>query len=325
MLVQEAFAAFISDITQLALPLGLEDNLLQASPPIHVKDMDGSFQDDLNILENSLNPNTLLYLLLRRNTAVFAITFVPFRAPRDQREKYLHHRHELVKSLGIENFQTSFICKEIGEITDARSWAERDGLEQEDEKEQHKAACRDSNGERANVDVEYKKNKCRLCDRRMKNKITDKATEALKKLQNPGDCVQISLNPDLVLSLDFQTSSLPSELISSRLPATHPTFTFYRHPNKHLYFIFHSPDSASVQQRMKHTMAIPGLVNLHAQDCGVHVDQKIEIHEPGDLVFGEEDERVGRFRSMYLRGGWRGTESRYEALESDGAFYDAVR
>ena len=74
---------------------------------------------------------------------------------------------------------------------------------------------------------------------------------------------------------------------------------------------------------MKHTMAIPGLVNVHAKDCGVHVDQKIEIHEPGDLVF-EVDEKVGRFRSVYLRGAWKGTESEYEELERDTTFYDAV-
>lgn len=76
---------------------------------------------------------------------------------------------------------------------------------------------------------------------------------------------------------------------------------------------------------MKHTMAIPGLVNVHAEDCGLHVDQKIEIHEPEDLQFQEGDEKVGKFRSMYLRGEWQGTESRYEGQERDQAFYDAVK
>lgn len=121
------------------------------------------------------------------------------------------------------------------------------------------------------------------------------------------------------------SSSVPPEQVSSYLPTTHPTFTFYRHPNKVLYFIYHSPDSATVQQRMKHTMAIPALVNIHAEDCGVHVDQKIEIHEPEDLVFEQGDEKVGRFRSVYLRGEWQGTESQYEGLERDKKFYDAVR
>nr|GFD52387.1 hypothetical protein [Tanacetum cinerariifolium] len=86
----------------------------------------------------------------------------------------------------------------------------------------------------------------------------------------------------------------------------------------------HSPDSATVQQRMKHTMAIPGLVNGHAEECGVHVDQRIEIHEPEDLVFEECDKKIGKFRSVYLRGEWRGTESQYDGLERDVKFYDAA-
>jgi twinfilin-like protein len=116
------------------------------------------------------------------------------------------------------------------------------------------------------------------------------------------------------------------EDVASTLPKDKPSFTFYRHPITNLlYFIFHSPDSASVQERMKHTMAIPGLVNVHAKDQGVHVDQKIEIHDPEDLVYEAKDERIGKFRSMYLRNSFQGTESTYENLEADKAFYDAVK
>jgi twinfilin-like protein len=66
-----------------------------------------------------------------------------------------------------------------------------------------------------------------------------------------------------------------------------------------IYFIFHSPDTATVQQRMKHTMAIPGLL-VHAEDVGIRIDRKLEIHDPDDLEFEDsKDERVGRFRSVY--------------------------
>lgn len=119
--------------------------------------------------------------------------------------------------------------------------------------------------------------------------------------------------------------SVRPEDVSSLLPITHPTFTLYRHYNKRLYFIFHSPDSATVQQRMKHTMAIPGLISVHVGECGVHIDQKIEIHEPEDLTFEGGDEKIGKFRSVYLRGEWHGTESQYDGLEKDLEFYNAVR
>ena len=75
---------------------------------------------------------------------------------------------------------------------------------------------------------------------------------------------------------------------------------------------------------MMHTLAIPGLVNVHAQDLGVHVDQKIEIHNPEDLVFETKDERIGKFRTMYLRNRFEGTESKYDSLKADEAFYDAI-
>jgi twinfilin-like protein len=115
------------------------------------------------------------------------------------------------------------------------------------------------------------------------------------------------------------------EDVTATLSSDKPCFTFYRHSTTQLlYFVFHSPDSASVQERMKHTMAIPGLINVHAQGWGIHVDQKIEIHDPKDLVFAAKDDRIGKFRSMYLRNGFEGTESRYENLEADKAFYDAI-
>ena len=71
-------------------------------------------------------------------------------------------------------------------------------------------------------------------------------------------------------------------------------------------------------------MAIPGLVNVIAQDNGVHVDQKIEIHDAEDLQFEKEDGRVGKFRSMYLRGEIVGTESRWEGMEDYQRRLDAV-
>ncbi|KAH6625659.1 actin monomer binding protein-like protein [Boeremia exigua] len=334
--VADAFDSFTLDSSLIALILTLDGNTLHAHPSIRSKGPESPFQSNLSLLDDVLDSKTSLYILLRRGSSIYAITFVPYRAPEDEREKYLRYRHDLVQLLGGEHFEMSLICKEIGEITDARSWVERDAHRQGNRPEKCTDACEDAHDQSFDPkDAGYKKNECRLCDRRMKNKITDEVLGALGKLENEGDCVQIetylhliiiqSLDADLSLALDLQTSSLPPEQVSSHLPTAHPTFTFYRHPNKLLYFVFHSPDSATVQQRMKHTMAIPGLVNVHAGDCGVHVDQKIEIHEPEDLVFEQGDDKVGKFRSMYLRGGWQGTESQYEGLDRDKKFYDAVK
>jgi twinfilin-like protein len=107
---------------------------------------------------------------------------------------------------------------------------------------------------------------------------------------------------------------MPSEL-ASKISTAHPSFTFYRHPTSRvLYFVFFSPDSAPVKVRMMHTMAIPGLLNVTAKEQGVHVDQKIEIHDMDDLVFEERDQRIGKFRSVYLLNEQKGTESVWEGM-----------
>lgn len=188
--VQRAFRNFIFDKAVLALPLALKDSSLHALPTVYAKGSGLSFQNDLNLLDDTLDPRIPLYLLLRRGDSVTAITFVPFRAPVDERELYLHHRHDLVASFGAEEVKTSLICKEIGEITDARSWVERDTFK--DEIEAEGKTCEDSHDQDDKmVDIGYKKNQCRLCDRRMKNKITEEALAALEKLKKEGDCVQI--------------------------------------------------------------------------------------------------------------------------------------
>jgi twinfilin-like protein len=348
--VLEAFAEFRGNKSLLALPLALHDEQIESLLPLQSGDASTSFQSALNELNAVLNIRTPLYILLRREDTLTAITFIPYLAKDSQRTFFLDHRHELVQKLGEEHFSQSLICKDIGEVTDARSWTERDdnsssyGSTSNHPKETE--ACNDEECSTCTVqDLGYKRNKCRLCDRRMKNNITPQAFEALKTLANPNTMVQlvrfVPLNNRISLftanysksvnttneTLDLVVSSAsiqPNDL-SSLLPSTFPTFTFYHHPtNSMVYFIFFSPDSASVQQRMTHTLAIPGLL-VHAEDVGVHVDRKLEIHDPDDVVFeAGRDERVGRFRSMYNREGFRGTELVYEGMGRDREFVDRL-
>jgi twinfilin-like protein len=196
----EAFADFITDKSDLALPLVLEDGQLQPLPPVHHKHPIASIQTALNDLDAVLSPRTPLYLLIRRNDSLTAITYVPYLAKEEQRAFFLEHRHDLVRQLGEEHFAQSLVCKEIGEITDARSWVERDNNatshKNTDEHVKDPQACtEDGCIECKPKDLGYARNKCRLCDRRMKNAITPEALEALKILTNPGSLVQIVTPP----------------------------------------------------------------------------------------------------------------------------------
>jgi twinfilin-like protein len=185
--VREAFASFLANSSLLALPLVLTEKILQPLRPVYSKDSSASFQTSLNELLTILKPRTPLYLILRRNDSLVAITFAPYLAKDTHRAFFLDNRHSLVQQLGAEHFSQSLICKEIGEITDARSWTERDSNTSSDTN-----ACKDPACTSCTVqDIGYKRNKCRLCDRRMQNPIAPDALSALSTLSNPGALVQI--------------------------------------------------------------------------------------------------------------------------------------
>lgn len=189
----EAFEVFTSDLSLLALPLSLKGASIHPSTAIKGKPSDNSCQNSLSLLDDILSPTRSLYLLLRRSNSVFAITFVPYRAPQDERKAYLQYRHDLCKLLGESHFESSLICKEVGEITDARSWVEREQHRRQNADSDNPDVCNGSDGnvESAIADMGHRKNKCRLCDRRMKNKITDGALTALQELTNEGGLLQI--------------------------------------------------------------------------------------------------------------------------------------
>lgn len=321
---------------------------MQALSPIaYPQDAQHTFQQALNQLDSALSPKTALFLVLRQKGSLVAITFVPYAANADDKRLLLDIRGDLVEHLGAGHFSASIICKEIVEITDARSWDERSGKAQSwdgDDDGDADACKRDDAVEIGVHDLGHKKNKCRLCDRRMKNNIEDSALNALKSLAAGGDCVQLASIPTPVstaiifnspqsvnmsteaLQLNLDARKLAPANVASHLPTEKPSFTFYRHTsNNRLYFIFCSPDSANVKERMKHTMAIPGLINIIAKDNGVNVDQKLEIHDPEELNFGQNDERIGKFRSMYLRNEFAGTESQWEGMGEQQRILDAIR
>ncbi|PVI06319.1 hypothetical protein DM02DRAFT_514817, partial [Periconia macrospinosa] len=322
-----------------------------------------AFQKALNQLEPFLTLQTPMYLILRRRpiTTTLAsnlqhvseqhqqhqlvfITYVPYRADSKTTQALLAHRNKVIEELRLtESTSTgavvSLVCKEIGEIVDGRSWDERDGTEGESWGGDGKNGGDTTGDDEVRDDDEqvkdlgFKKNKCRLCDRRMKNPIDDDALDALSaRLSGKGDCVQLTIDNStntLKLTCPPHTILAPSSL-SSHLPRATPGFTFYRHPlTASLVFIYYSPDTASVQLRMKHTLALPGLVNVIARDVGAHVDWKVEIHDVEDLDLdldlGEDGDgqrggggggrREGKYRSMYLRNEIVGTESQWEGME----------
>ncbi|KAF2015536.1 hypothetical protein BU24DRAFT_491769 [Aaosphaeria arxii CBS 175.79] len=321
---REAYDSFLSDTSLFALPFRFTDGSLQSLEAVYYpQGLKSSFQNALAELDAILDPKTSLFLVIRRNVSVTAITFVPYLAEKGTRQSYIDSRHDFIRLLGEKGISSSIICKEVGEITDVRAWNERDGDGDPWMVAHHSAHTEEaldaetkSDENAVTKDLGHRVTKCRLCDRRMRNQIEQNAVEALKNLNENEDCVQLSVDITTEkLVLNFQASNIAPDEVAARIPKSKPSYTFYRHPASGLlYFINSSPDAATVKERMTHTMAVPGLVNIIAKEQGAATDRKVEIHDPEDLMFEENDETIGRFRSIYLLNKSVGTESVWEGM-----------
>ena len=197
--VRTTFAAFVEDESYFALPLQLAEGF-ELQPLSLLYRQDASFQTALNELDGILTPVSSCYIIIRRDKSLTFVTYVPYRADKNERALLLDNRQECVRQLGEEHFITSVICKEIGEVTDGRSWEERNAKLQSQKAvvvhaSEQKAHESHEHGQECLIDVGHEKNKCRLCDRRMKNKMSREAFEALAQLHTPGTAVQIVFCP----------------------------------------------------------------------------------------------------------------------------------
>ncbi|KAF2650094.1 hypothetical protein K491DRAFT_782864 [Lophiostoma macrostomum CBS 122681] len=350
-----AFKTFASQGSQFALPLQLTANSIQCLPPVlFPDDTSASFQTTLSQLESHITTKTALYLIVRHNNSLTFITYIPYLAESSSTQIYLANRQVVLTHLGETNFTSSFICKEPGAITDERAWKERDG-EGQPWNPPNADQCKtgDASAEKHVQDHGHQKTKCRLCDRRMKNPITADALAALKGLKNgeAGACVQLTVDPKtLSLTLLSPCTPIPPTSLPALISTPTPNYTFYLHAHPSgsnpspsspspsspssspsntspptLYFIFFSPDSAPVKQRMIHTMAVPGLVNVICKEVGLRVDEKRELHEVGDVadlrfdvVEGRGGVGEGRKRGEKAEGGDRVEESEQGEEEEEG-------
>ncbi|KAK3213977.1 hypothetical protein GRF29_28g1645771, partial [Pseudopithomyces chartarum] len=231
----EAFSYFVSENSLCALPISLVNTSLEPLPPVAFpQDPNHTFQQTLNQVESILDTKTALYLIIRQEKSMVAITYVPYRADAEIKRILLENRDVLSEKLGTNHFTSSIICKEIGEITDARSWDERSAtqLPGNATDHTHDESCKHCKTDPANEptvqDLGHQRTKCRLCDRRMKNKITPDALHALKNLTNPGDCVQ------LVIPQHHNRHPNPNPPPPLSRPLPPPLPPFPHHPNLHL-------------------------------------------------------------------------------------------
>lgn len=193
--VRNDYDTFLNEESMFALLLSSTGRDLKPTVHIPFSKQRSSFQTNLNALEVHLDPRVASYIFLRRNDTFIAITFVPYLAPETQRRFLLDNRHEFLRQLGERYFAQSLICKEISEVAYARTWEER-----EEHIDNQVVPC-DTTCVQEKLqdtgpgvqDIGYRRSKCRACDRRMKNKISADAMEALDTLSTPRSFVQLKV------------------------------------------------------------------------------------------------------------------------------------
>jgi twinfilin-like protein len=203
--VYEAFKAFSTDHSQFALLLQISTGKLHTLAAIAFpSNPESTFQNALFQLESVINAHTPLFVIIRQNRSLSAITYIPYLADSKLKEQYLANRNLLVQSLGESLFSVSVICKDPGAILDARAWEERQSTYRfmdlhhgHDGDAEYDSCEKDEPQQTSVIDLGYKKTKCRLCDRRMKNKLEEDGLSALRNLNGGGDCVQLVRNTRL--------------------------------------------------------------------------------------------------------------------------------
>lgn len=176
--VLSVFETFLRDTTLFALIYHLADQL----QPLHVVNKQhDDYRRNLSDLGRTLHLELPTYIIIRIKNTLVMVTFAPWRAP--TAGHFIHNRHRLLRRLGDEHFTFTMICRDHVEVVDHRSWYERMKLCEE----------YDSKGLKTKIikDVGYFRTKCRMCDRRMKNDITQAATDAFSSLGDPGALLQI--------------------------------------------------------------------------------------------------------------------------------------
>lgn len=127
-----------------------------------------------------LHPEVSTYVIVRVDDALVLVTFAPWRAL--TAPVFVQNRDRFKQWLGEDHFAFTMICKELSEVTDYRSWEERITLYKKSESEENKSESKD---------IGYTRTKCRLCDQRMKNKISQAAVDAFQILGEHGALVQM--------------------------------------------------------------------------------------------------------------------------------------
>ncbi|OCK73324.1 hypothetical protein K432DRAFT_5032 [Lepidopterella palustris CBS 459.81] len=105
---------FLSNASSFALPIPIFSGNIIPPPVVACSYFSRpDFRPCLPLLESVISPETPLYIVLKKDGSLIAITYVPNIAPQQLKAIFTDGRTTPVGGLGVRHFATSPICKDI--------------------------------------------------------------------------------------------------------------------------------------------------------------------------------------------------------------------
>lgn len=115
--LHDSFNKLLSDTATFALVATIKSESLVPVELLTPASPSASFDDNLALLKPHIRPNEAVYVLLRRQGALVAVTYVPDTAPVRQKMLFASTRLALVRELGSEHFRDSLFATAADELT----------------------------------------------------------------------------------------------------------------------------------------------------------------------------------------------------------------
>jgi twinfilin-like protein len=252
-----------------------------------------TFTSDLSNLQSHIQPNTALYILLRRadslaspDKSLVAITYVPNSAPVRQKMLFASTRLTLVRELGGEHFSESVFTTEASELT-AEGWekhvAHTEGQNPLTAEEQSLADIKDAEA----LESRGTKPQGLAQGGRIAIRADESIGGALQQLGQGGtdNLVQLRMNSSTeTLELVSSSSATPSTIADS-IDRQEPRYVFYRHDDADASIVFIStcPSAAKIRERMLYAASRGNVVSLAQNEGGLKVVKKLEATNPEEV------------------------------------------
>ncbi|KAL4968275.1 twinfilin [Aspergillus stella-maris] len=300
--LQNAFAQFTSDTSAFCLPVTITGESLTPKSTIPFSGGGNSFYPSLSQLSSVLEPKTPIYLLLRQNGSLVALTYIPSNAGVRAKTLFASTRATLVRELGSEKFAETIFATDEDEVVGEKAWREREaekngtsaGYRREDlmgEKERELEAVRRAEegarsgtpGRDIGIGGTFNRGPSRM---RIEMQVNEEAKGALQGLQQ-GGLVQIAIDvPTETLKLASSESGVDANSVQNQISSTSPRYSFYHYPSSDaVIFIYTCPSGSSIKERMLYASSRMYALSV-AEEQGLKVSKKIEAGTP-DEVTGE--------------------------------------